>query len=591
MRRVPLALFCAWVVRCAGAQPVTFTDATAQAGLAGGYYPGSSQVDLAFMMGGGGVGDFDRDGAPDLFVLRGGASPDSLYINNGDGTFTDRAVEWGVALAHVGSGVCVGDYNNDGWLDMYVTSVGTPASAPDPRAHILYRNNGNGTFTNVASQAGVDFVPGPVDGMGAAFGDYDLDGDLDLFVTKWSLAVNGNRLFRNNGDGTFTDATPAVVRFSDPVIRGFTPAFADMNGDRYPELLIAGDFATSAYFLNVNGHSLVQLDRVAIGLVADCNAMGAFVADVDGDGLLDWYISNIEEPGTGYAGCGQVLYRNLGNNRFVDIAEGTVLEDGHWGWGADAADFNNDGLLDIAETNGWVGRFAQDPTALWMQEAPGWWLEVGQASGFDDRAMGRGLVTLDYDMDGDLDIVVFNFTQPLRLFRNELAGVDQGGGAWVRVLLDSSTRPGLAPDGYGARITLTSGGRTQHRYVDGAPTFLSVSDLVEHIGLGAAAVIDEIVVDWPDASRTVLTGVEPGRAVRIAAPGSCAGADIDGDGWPDWGNFDVNADGRIDIDDLYEIHRVPTDVTTNGVIGPEDKPCLEEFVRRGERDDMTAGRR
>jgi len=593
MARASLVMGLCLIAGAAHGQTLAFSDRTAEAGIDASYTPIETTVPTQPMLAGGAVGDFNRDGWPDLIILSGGPEPDRLYINNADGTFTDRAAEWGVARAHVGAGVAVGDYNADGFTDLYVLGLGAPDEAPAVGAHLLYRNNADGTFTEVAAQAGVDRTGVFPSGTGAAFGDYDLDGDLDLLAAGWMDGALGNRLFRNNDDGTFTDATDALRGADLGDVRGFTPAIADMDGDRHPELLITGDFQSSAYFVNNRDGTFTHVPRDQAGITDDCFAMGAVVADLNADGWLDWSISNIIEPElpqSPYAGCGQVLYLNQGGaHRYVDAAPEAGVEDGHWGWGLDAADFNNDGHPDLAGTNGWWGRtFERDPTMLWLNNADGTFTEVGAALGFDDRGQGRGLVTLDYDRDGDVDIVVLNHDGPARLFRNDLAGPAIG---FLRIRLDTSGRPDLAPDGFGASIELTAGGATQHRYVDGAPTYLGVSELTEHVGLGAAEIVDEVRVTWPDATETVLRDIQPDQEIVIRPPPSCAHADADGDGLPDWGMFDVNADGVVDLDDLYAIHRADADVNADGRIDPSDAACLEAFLRRGEAADMTAGRR
>ncbi len=467
------------------------------------------------MQGGATVGDFNNDGWPDLFVLSGaGNSGDHLFINNQNGTFTDQAASWGVDRWHHGSGVIAGDYNNDGWVDLFITSHGPASGQGTPGSHILYKNNGDSTFTDVAVQAGVNWASTAIDGFSPAFGDYDLDGDLDLFTTAWSNLNDGNRLFQNNGDGTFTDVTQAIG-LDTSGIRGFAPIFADMDGDRYPELLIAGDFGTSAYFQNNTDGTFTRLSRLATGINEDCNAMGATVADINGDGLLDWYISNIFWSGAPDE-CGQTLYINQGGHTFANTALAAGVIDGGWGWGTEALDVDNDADLDLVQTNGWKF-YPPTDSRLFTNNGDGTFTDTAQACLFADTASGRSLLHMDYDKDGDLDIVITvnNSDTPanLLLYRNDLSGPNAN---YIRVNLDTSAHPCLAPSGMGAWVHITAGGTTQHRYVDGGPSFLGRGELTEHVGLGSATIVDSIQVDWPNGSSTVLTNVNANQELTIA---------------------------------------------------------------------------
>ena len=286
------------------------------------------------------MGDFNNDGWQDLLFLAGGGGPDALYLNNGDGTFSDHAREAGLAAAHRGIGAAVGDYDGDGWLDLFVTSLGEAGAPAVPGRHRLYRNNGIGgvtergvgvpAFAEVAESAGVAYSSvAMADGMGAAVGDYDLDGDLDLFVTGYLPGSFGNVLYRNNGDGRFALVTGGSGVETD--VMGFGATFADMDGDRYPELLLVADFGMSRYFRNNGNGTFSDLTPVS-GTGLDANGMGSAVGDLDNDGLLDWYVTTVQvdEP-VRLVGSGNMLYLNRGRHRFGEAARDARVSDGGWG--------------------------------------------------------------------------------------------------------------------------------------------------------------------------------------------------------------------------------------------------------------------
>lgn len=499
----------------ADAQSLQFSNQTAAAGVANTYSMSMNIGSLPFYAGGA-CGDFNRDGWQDLYVLSGSTGPDRLFINNGDGTFTDQAAAWGVAATHNGVGAAVADFDADGWLDIFVTSFGDGAARQTGR-HRLYRNNGGESFSDVAPSAGVAYSsPASGDGFSASFGDYDLDGDLDLAVAAWFVNTGGNRLFQNNGDGTFTDVTATAILREMQSVRGFTPAFMDMNRDRWPELLWVADFGTTAYLVN-NRDGTFSDATVVAGVGIESNGMGQTIGDFDNDRRLDWYVTSIDRsippPGTE---PGNMLYHNLGQHAYPEIGLAAGVRHGAYGWGTVAIDFDQDGWLDIVEHNGWNDiEYLFVPPFAFRNNGNLTFDDVTGAVALDDPMDGRGMLHFDADNDGDQDLVFFNFNQPLRFYRNELAGP---GANYLRVFLDTRARPDLAPDGIGARVSVRVGPAVQVRTVQANSSYLSQSEMSAHFGLGAAQSVTELRIRWASGESTILRNVTANQTLTIAAP-------------------------------------------------------------------------
>ncbi|MBM4114081.1 MAG: CRTAC1 family protein, partial [Phycisphaerae bacterium] len=470
---------------------IAFTDVTAAAGLTMTYQPYPPMIPQVeeWMIGGMAIDDFNNDGWPDLFVFASGDAPDRLFMNNADGTFTDQASSWGIASVHGGAAACTGDFNRDGWIDIYLASYGSATNNQGvPGKNRLYKNNGNNTFTDVAASAGVLFNSQVIAaGNGCCFGDYDLDGDLDLAVAAWKFTSNGSRLFRNLGDGTFQNVTGVAISFPNGTW-GFTPAFADMDEDGFPELLLAADISTSRYYKNNGAGAFIDFTAQS-GTGLDEDGMGSCIGDFDNDGLLDWYVTSvyIDTPAQGFYN-GNTLYRNLGNHQYVEISGMAGVKDGGWGWGTLAIDVDQDGWLDIMEVNGrptdqWLG----EREYLWRNDGDGTFTEVPQTTWGFPKEEGRAVAWIDYDRDGDLDLVIVYNKGPIKLFRNDTTGA----GNWLQLRFDASANDRVPPQGKLTRVTAKVGSATYMRYLDGGHGYGSSSEPMIHFGLGNATLIDE----------------------------------------------------------------------------------------------------
>ncbi|MFM7052495.1 MAG: CRTAC1 family protein [Planctomycetota bacterium] len=522
-----LRLACIAIAGTAAAQAfaggVAFTDVSAASGLSGFTHapnfaavPGLNE----WTMGGFGIADFNGDGWPDIFVPRGGTGTDRLYINRGDGTFVNEAVARGVAVAHAGNGVSCADFDRDGDSDIYVTSYGQATdNLGQVGRHRLYRNDG-AVFTEIAAAVGVNATSSSVScGNGSAWGDYDLDGDLDLFVASWTQAAQGNRLFRNDG-AAFTDVTGAAITV--PNSWGFQPAFCDMDGDGYPELLLAADFETSQYWRNERDGTFM-LRTVLSGTGIDDNGMGHCVADFDRDGRPDWYVTSVhmDVPNPG-DWTGNALYLNQGAGTFAEASVARGCNDGGWGWGAVAADLDQDGWEEIVEVNGRnASEWASEQEYVFRNDG-GSFVRLGAETGIALAADTRCVGTLDYDRDGDLDLVMLVNAGALKLFRND-------GAAGRSVMLDLAAGPAsrCAPHGLGAVVEAVVAGQVVRRHVHSGGGYQSSSEPVVHLGIGAAKQVDELRVLWPSGQTTRLTQVPAGSRLALAAPDA---ADLDADG-------------------------------------------------------------
>ena len=533
-RRAPLP---AAGAGASGSAPLDqFVEVSAQAGIHFVLTSGGQEKRYIIeAKGGGGIAwiDYDNDGFPDLFLVNGstfeqsqnGTSPRSaLFHNNGDETFTD--VTKGSGLDHTGwgMGVCVGDYDNDGYDDLYVTYFG---------GNVLYHNNGDGTFKDVSEKAG---VRGHGWGMGCAFGDYDNDGKLDLYVANYldidiahlgepgsapnctyrgfatfcgPRGLEGGRdiLFHNNGDGTFTDVSERAGIDSHKYY-GLGVVWGDYDRDGRLDIYVANDSTPSSLYHN-NGDGTFTDVGVEAGVAysgeGDEQAgMGTDFADYDNDGWGDLVKGNFSDDSKN-------LYHNNHDGTFSDVTYRAGLGDVGWlftTFGAKFLDYDNDGWKDIFLANGQtfpqIDRYSTGITyaernLLFHNRGDGAFDEVGLRSGpgLAIKRVSRGLATADYDNDGDLEIMVSNMNGPPDLLRQ--ARKNRNHAILVKTVGTTSNR-----DGIGAEIKVVSGNLTQYDTIRSGGSYLSSSDLRAHFGLGPRTKIDRLEVRWPAGETQVI---------------------------------------------------------------------------------------
>ena len=510
-----------------------FSDQASAAGVVAPNTFGAEKKTYILEAHGSGAGffDYDNDGDLDLYLVNGStfetyeerSGPgNSLYRNDGDGTFAERARDAGVDDAGWGAGCAIGDIDNDGHRDLYVTNY---------RANLLYRNRGDGSFADVTAAAG---VAGDGYSAAAALFDYDNDGDLDLYVTNYVLFDLGDNprtgcdyvggietycgpmgmkgdadvFYRNEGEGRFADVTESTGIGEANRFYGLGVAPADYDWDGDMDFYVANDKTPNVLFQNQNDGTFVDvglISGVAYSSDGDEEAgMGVDFGDFDNDGALDIYVTNFfRESNT--------LYRNERTGRFSDVTVQSDLEAAtmtRLGWGTSFSDFDNDGDLDLFVANGHVFPEVDDaPTGTSYRQLNQVFRNDGK--GFSDvtatagpgltvEKVSRGAAFGDYDNDGDVDILVVNLNDTPTLLRNDLAG----NANWLLVQVEGRS---VNRDGAGAQIRVSAGGATQLRVIDGSGSYLSASDIRAHFGLGSHAAVDSVSVTWPDGSRQVIT--------------------------------------------------------------------------------------
>ena len=547
----PVAAISALFAAPASAGPPTliFEQRAQQAGLGDAIYTTSHALNVTQFGAGGCAADFNNDGYHDFLQL-GGAAPSHLYINNKDGTFTDQADAWGVSEGPFHAfGASAADFNNDGFIDIFITSYGPADEAPRNNEFKLLRNNGpdefgNWSFTDIATEAGVHTVLAGTnrkEGTGSAWGDIDLDGDLDLFVCAYAHNLPGNRLFRNDGENehgitVFTDITIQSFLFQYG-LHGFLPAFQDLNGDLYPDLFLVGDVGTTRIFYNDGDNTFTDASSRFEGR-ASANGMGIDIADLNEDGRLDIYETSINWDFLD--GPGNLCLIQDENGFWKNQARSNGTYAAHWSWGAIIADLDHDTDKDIIVNNGYSYGYAADPICLFLADdsTATSYTESATVCDIDYAGQGRGILRIDTENDGDLDIIIFNWNQPLLYYENKLIDnhTTPKGAHWSRILLDTSKRETLAPNGIGSMVTVITPQRSLIYPLRNSSSHCTTSPDEIHAGLGSDESITAIQVLWADGSTTTYTDPAINAVLTLSAPVHPA---------------DFNRDDLVDTDDLF----------------------------------------
>lgn len=475
--------------------------------------------------------DYDGDGDLDIYFVNGsylkeinhprgrklaGKLRNTLYRNNGNGTFTDVTTRAGVGDQGYGMGCLWADYDNDGDADLFITNYGP---------NVLYRNNGDGTFTDVTEKAGVG--GGNLFSTGCTFLDYDGDGHLDLYVGNYllydpdyknyfaaeafpgPLSYKGQAdiLYRNRGDGAFEDVTRKAGVLNSQG-RAMGVASCDLDNDGSMDIFVAND-AMANYLYRNSGKGtftdIALLSGTGFGENGEAtSAMGPEFGDIDLDGLIDIMVPDMEYS------C---LYRNTGKGFFVQMSaqSGIAAACGQYtSWSGNFFDYDNDGLLDIFISNGDSHHLEPEEDLLFRNMNGKQFQDVSTQTGKDFQAkfVGRGSATGDFDNDGDLDILVLNLNDRPRLLRND--GGNRNHWLMVRLLGKQCNR-----DAVGSRVRLTSGGTTQTRTVITSSGYLSQSDFRLHFGLGKNKKAEKIEIRWPDGTIQVLKNIDANQLLTI----------------------------------------------------------------------------
>ncbi|MGE0635926.1 MAG: FG-GAP-like repeat-containing protein [Bacteroidia bacterium] len=477
------------------------------------------------MSGGAAWFDYDNNGYDDLY-LTGGFARDAFYRNNGNGTFTlqtNSAGFGGMDETVFTTGVSAGDIDNDGFKDVFITTLKS-------HHNYLFHNNGNGAFTDITLSAG---VADTANSTSTVFGDYNADGFLDIYVANWCEEYNvdlptvKNFFYINNGDLTFTESSVAYG-IADSTACSLAAAFTDYDNDHDMDLLVANDFG---YYPNHTPNSLFQnqfpLDTffdvsTAANANFAMNGMGVAIADYDENGMFDYLVTDMETPLLMHNSAGvftnEAVAAGLQNDQVPNLDNSGTRPT--VSWGCAFFDFDHDTYSDIFIAQGDLSydfpRPALDPNKLYRNNGDGTFSDVSVSGGIDDTYISRALAYSDYDNDGDVDVLVgildsANGSAHSFLFRNDAAT-----GNWLKVKTHGMT---ANRDGYGARVEVVFNGRTLIREVDGGSSYNSHNSSVVHIGLGNATYVDSLIITWPGGNSDAFYHV-PANILYEAVEGT-----------------------------------------------------------------------
>lgn len=447
------------------------------------------------------VADYDRDGDLDVYFVSHYGEPNRLYQNDGQGQFVDVTDAAGVGDLGWGHMALFLDLDNDGWDDLVVVNDYGNNRAFPPTT--IYRNQGNGTFEK-RQNTGLEPVIRTVGG--ATAGDFDLDGDLDLFFTSWY--DNNLYLYQNDGDFQFTDVTfYAGLWLLETIVNHWTPVFADFNSDGWPDIFCAVDFSPDYLFLNnQDGTFTLQPNSYHTG-----NDMGAAVADYDGDGDLDIYTTNITTD-SDPTDCCNWLYENDGTATLSNSAPARGVQNTRWGWGTSFFDADLDGDLDLMAVNGWFQPVWDFPAQFFVNHGDGRFSEQAARVGLDHRGDSRALVPFDADNDGDLDLLVSDVLSRATYYENRGDRARRRPGDWLRVKLEGTQSN---RNGVGARVFVIQGNRTLMREIIVGGSFYSGPPLEAHFGLGRTRGQVPVRVLWPSGIQQDLGLVPVNQVLTV----------------------------------------------------------------------------